>query len=525
MNTDSDSLIGLLIVDDDSATRNGIVNHIDWQSLGVDIIQTAEHGEQALSICRLFKPDIVISDIRMREITGVEMCAEIRKMYPECQIIFISGYSDKEYLKAAIHLEAIDYVEKPLNTVELSKTVLLAVRRIKDLRQREQINKKYTQSLELMRHSIITEAIGRNFFGTTNADISELFSRVYGCYRVCILRSSQQILDFKKIYDHLVTMRNDNAKIFENCDVCLDFNSNRNIVILFTGSRAALEDNSTLFCWVRDMVRYINIDGLTGYLAVGSIADDSSKISDSYECAEKAISGLFFENFGSMVYYTDEKRISPETDEKVILEFIRALKNIDEKKVNGILDELYEYFSENKLFDQDEIKRFYTSLAYNIFIESERIQINMLSGKESSWRLVEQLDTLNQINSNIRVRTAAFIKGVKDNENNSNVIFRVEQLVQQRCSDSALSVKDLSDAVYLTPTYLSSLYKKKTGKTLGQYITECRVERAKLLLSDNKLKLYNISSMVGYDDSNYFTKLFKKYVGVTPSEYRERMSQ
>ncbi len=94
---------------------------MDWKGLGVDMIQTAESGQEALAMCEDFQPDLVLSDSRMRGMNGVEMCTILHEKYPECRIIFISGYSDKEYLKAAIELGAVNYVEKPVDTEELKR--------------------------------------------------------------------------------------------------------------------------------------------------------------------------------------------------------------------------------------------------------------------------------------------------------------------------------------------------------------------------------------------------------------------
>ena len=103
-------MIKLLIVDDERTIRNGLMRHMDWESLGIDMVQSAESAQEALSVCEMFRPNIVLSDIRMRGMGGIEMCTQIHEKYPECQIIFISGYSDKEYLKAAISLGAVDYI-------------------------------------------------------------------------------------------------------------------------------------------------------------------------------------------------------------------------------------------------------------------------------------------------------------------------------------------------------------------------------------------------------------------------------
>lgn len=105
-------MIRALIVDDEKMTRNGLVRHIKWEQLGVDEVQTAASSNEALQMLDTLHPDLVISDIRMPGMNGVELCQEIRRRQPHCQIIFLTAYSDKEYLKAAIEIGALGYVEK-----------------------------------------------------------------------------------------------------------------------------------------------------------------------------------------------------------------------------------------------------------------------------------------------------------------------------------------------------------------------------------------------------------------------------
>lgn len=112
-------MIKLLIVEDELITRRGLMRHIPWKKIGVDMVETAESADEAFGICARWQPDIVLSDIRMRGMDGIEMCRQLRGILPDCQILFVSSYSYKEYLKAAIELGAIQYVEKPVVPEEL----------------------------------------------------------------------------------------------------------------------------------------------------------------------------------------------------------------------------------------------------------------------------------------------------------------------------------------------------------------------------------------------------------------------
>lgn len=127
----------LIVVEDEKVIRNGLLKHVPWQRLGVAEVESAANGEEALAKAESFRPDIVLSDIRMPGMSGVELCRKFKEKYPEIEIIFSTGYADKEYLKAAIDLHAVGYVEKPVNVKLLSENVEEAVRRVKDRRKSE----------------------------------------------------------------------------------------------------------------------------------------------------------------------------------------------------------------------------------------------------------------------------------------------------------------------------------------------------------------------------------------------------
>ncbi len=130
-------MIKLLIVEDELITRRGLMRHVPWKKIGVDAVETAENADEAFGICARWQPDIVLSDIKMRGMDGIEMCRQLRSLLPDCQIIFVSSYSYKEYLKAAIELGAIQYVEKPVVLEELIGAVEKGIERIAQIKKQK----------------------------------------------------------------------------------------------------------------------------------------------------------------------------------------------------------------------------------------------------------------------------------------------------------------------------------------------------------------------------------------------------
>lgn len=136
-------MLKLLLVDDDISFLNGLVKHIEWGKLGVEVIGTAQDGQEAWELCQAHKPEIILTDVRMPRMDGISLAVRVRESMPETQIVFMSIYSDKDYLKMAIRVRAIDYIEKPVEPEELEKAVLRAVSLIRQDRNLEASGKKY----------------------------------------------------------------------------------------------------------------------------------------------------------------------------------------------------------------------------------------------------------------------------------------------------------------------------------------------------------------------------------------------
>ena len=152
-------MIKLLLVEDESATRKGLMKHIKWHELGVDVVEEAKDGIDGLEAARRMQPDIVISDIRMPGMNGIDFTAAVREEFPACKIIFLSGHSDKEYLKAAIRINAVSYVEKPINVDELREVIAKAVRLCRENLKVDRMQMALSESLPFIRQNIVNGLI------------------------------------------------------------------------------------------------------------------------------------------------------------------------------------------------------------------------------------------------------------------------------------------------------------------------------------------------------------------------------
>lgn len=514
-------MIRLLIVDDEKTTRNGLIKHLDWNQLNIDMVHTAASGQEAIRHSEQFEPDIILSDIRMRGMNGIEMCTELRDRFPECKIIFISGYADKAYLKAAITLGAVNYVEKPIDIKELEAAVKKAVAELEKARERrrqglDSANYIKKQSLT----ALLTKAhIGEEFHKLVEQTGLAFYSKKF--LRVCILHTKNLIVNLSGYRDNL--LQNEGlAQLSTLADI--EFLDNRRIALILLGTEEELDNFSITMQKLQAHVE--NHKGSPFFLAAGCIETSPAGIHKSYMYAKMAENALFYKGYGNISYQGSEAVDSYEPMDLFIERLVTAMRAGNTNHAVAVVNDLSDTLKAKKTVQNTYIKSGYYSIWAAIMKEHIHIyppaKDSIRQSYDTDSQMLEKLDTIEDLKQFLvnKITSLAAIHN-KDVSNNA-VVTKVKFIIEREYSRSNLSVKEMAKDVFLTPTYLSTLFKQKTGETIGQYITKVRTARAKELLKNPQIKLYAVAEAVGYDDANYFTKIFKKQTGRTPSEYREK---
>jgi Response regulator containing CheY-like receiver domain and AraC-type DNA-binding domain len=522
---DTDTLIQLIIVDDESATRNGLLQHIDWKMLGVDMVQTAKNAQEALALCEHFRPDIILSDIRMRGMDGVKMCRILHERYPETQIIFISGFSDKAYLKAAISLRAVDYVEKPIHKQTLEATIKKAISYLSSSRAKRRkdavVQDKGYLERELLLSLIypktrVDERIKENIKDTW------IFRKETAGMRVGLLTTTEPVTNIDWFRTAVAT-----AIAEQNTDIQthLEFMDNHTLlIVLYCTKETQKKLNGTPKNWQRLVEN--GMEGNRLFLALGNTVAAPQELADSFISAQKAQKSLFCRGYGHV--QTEPwvgKRIY--VDPAVNTDFADALFSGSRDGAKDIILSIERLLLESNAAKSSYVHNVYFSLLNRIYAQYTRMAFQSKTSdseeKEKAYSKIEEVATVHELTAFMQAQIDAFFTWTDEEENNNSAVSHVIRIIHQNFGDKSLSGKKIADEVYLTPTYLSALFKRKTGKTMSEYIVQVRIEQAKELLWDKSLKLYHVAEKVGYEDSNYFAKIFKKVTGVSPSEYKERI--
>lgn len=520
-------MINLLLVDDEHYTREGIIENFPLQELGVSKVMQAEDGSAALKIAENFKPDILLTDVRMPVLDGIELAFNIREMYPECKIIFMSGYSDKEYLKSAIKLKAIEYVEKPITQDELISAIQKAVSECIQDRNKKQLDQK--------NETFITNELALDLAINT-LNLQHIEDSIRLCSLEELYESEFLTLLVKIVPKNVIinkpvnTLKTEIQQIIENeiphhkFKALFAFKNDNNVIIHLycpknTNNILSLKNIET-FC--SSTIHKLK-DTLNIIFSAGNKVNHYTDVYLSYQAAVLAMEKGFFSGFGNIVFSSQSNNLFYDFDNNLIYKFSQSLK--DKQKHNSI-SIIKSLSSDLRIYQNTLVsnaKNFFYKLSLELFKIAEEHHINILENNNKEdflWESIYQADTLDELTRFIINKIEVFFENI-NHEGTNNIVWLIKKYIEQNYAKKDLSIKEISEHAFLNTSYICVLFKNETGTTINQYLTEYRINKAKELLSARNNSLTDVASMVGYADVNYFSKIFKKLTNSSPSKYKE----
>lgn len=516
----------LLIADDEALTRSGLISSIDWQALGINHIFQADDGRNALDIIRKECPDIVLSDIRMPRLNGIQMAEELERIMPDISLIFMSGYSDKEYLKAAIKLKAVSYVEKPLNPDEVKEAVQEAI----NLRQ-QKLRTRQNETLHSMATTsnlalLLTKPFNdsRDKIEALTADLSLriLPGFTFTTYIVKLRTAEPDISQIRNIRNDL----DRHLKYYHLQAFYIQQHLYHHIFHIMGSNEPSATALSSI-----DTFLASHFAALGDFFVIrGDTVTGIARAYHSYNSAIVTLQHSFFFSPDMVHTAADEKfsvletAASPLPDEAV---FSEALLAKDEPACQSFLAQLHRHYSQNVSVLMNQMKDVYYKLFMIINFSREKLKLTMDFSKDNQVGMVldavEKCFTYDELHGILVQKTTDFFKALTTRAPEDSIIFSIKDYISKNYANEALSIKEISDHVFLSTSYVCTYFKSQTGQTLNQYLTDYRMNIAMQLLEDARYQITDISSKVGYSNGNYFSKSFRKYTGMSPSKYREKM--
>ncbi len=516
----------LLIADDEKLTREGIRSSLDLDSLSISQVLLADDGIHGLELALREKPDIVLTDVRMPRMNGVQMVELLLEKQPDTAVIFMSAYSDKEYLKAAIKLKAVEYVEKPLDIQELDAALKKAAQNCIELHSRSSMARLHAKEQQSHLATLLMEP-ERSSSGEIQSLIESL-----GLPMTAATYFSTMIIDCLTPLSVLPsdTMDKLQERFVEHIgrlgiSQVYMFRADRYIVIhLYSASRpeeSALKSCSRLLA-----------DGFQGvchfFIARGPVVCGFQRAAFSSQKAWDLLGHSFFYERDSELLPTDSE-VLPTPPADVFMDFCVALTDKQQDQALKAAETLYRSIHLSFAMTPSQVRDLYYKYLGKL---DENGLINHMSlwgrdslNPESIWESVTGCATLSHLHQLLTDKVRLYFERLSQGSGENPVVFQVKEFLHKNYPIPTLSVPDVSQYVRLSSSYVCTLFKNETGQTLNQYLTDYRIKMSKQLLGDPRFKIADISSKVGYSDGNYYSKTFKKIVGLSPSEYREKMLQ
>ncbi len=530
-------MLKVLICDDESSICK-LMNHlIDWDSLGLENCGFAYDGQEAYNAVKEKKPDIVITDIDMPVMTGLELIEKLSQEENTPSFILVSGYAEFEYARTAIRFGVSNFLLKPISQDELNDTLSKLAEKIKFTQNERKIQKRLYAYHTINRSKIRRQFLSDLLHGTLLARQLSIQSvnQEYGYHlqpAVFQIAAFQvDCLDFPEAAEELIL--NSTKRIQAQLkELCLDFEYifHKKLLLLFLNYPAS--QTNPVYRAIR---RYLDVlkDHLSIYgdihvtlgvgLAVSSLLDLSYSLQTSrqaLDCRFLLGTGRGFDAAKLDLSFTgldaaSQKQMREEIDRQLDLLHTEALDDL-----------LCRQFSKSSplLKQYPYVVPSVRSMWCQIFFDS--LKSIAEPDRVLAWQqaLAEQLEptyTVEQVVSTLSSHMQNILRELNGTSDaaNSKTIRIVKDYIAQNY-EKHLELSDLASLVYLNSAYLGILFKNETGESFSHYLIRVRIDEAKRLLKDVQYNIAEISAMVGYKDTRYFSKLFKSVTGVTPKEYR-----
>lgn len=538
-------MIEVLLVDDESYVTESLKVTIPWGELGVNKVHQAESAAEALELMERHSIDILVTDIQMPEVNGLQLIELVQERWPNVRCILLTGHSEFHYAKKAIELHVLDYVLKPVDDEEFIASLSQVITSLQDewaqAEQYYQLMYDRKTDLSILRRNFLHELLlGRPLSKQT---ISERLVK----YEIPLTVDTPAVM-------MLVKMGLDAREYDEASHALLEYaagniaeevlserfhlwhaqspHSYMTIIASLKPEwlsqagqddrRVLREELERLLPIFRQYVRgFLKVDVA---VAVTNAFNFPEAIASTYRAAMRYVYMLEMKE-RDVIFLQDQSPPASSVESLDVLYRPPTLLHLLEAQqwdaVRGKLDEVFDYVAASG-YSRENLYEIYLSITNAIIYAAHKYGLSF-SQIGFDWEIDQGM-----VHSLERLRhwTTMMVQQLEDKLSTqevhakTHIVNQVKQIVS-RDLGSDISVKTIADRVYLHPVYLSKVFKSVTGESLGDYIIRMRMEKALYMLKHTNKRIYEITMELGYQNPQYFSKMFKKYYGMTPNEYRD----
>ena len=523
----------VLLVDDEEEVIQVIMKKINWEGLGFSVIGYASNGVKALEMVEELQPDVVMTDIKMPYMDGLELSNRIKSGLPATKILVFTGFDEFEYAKEAVHLEVEEYILKPVNSVELTNVFtqlkIKLDQEISEKRSVEVLQQYYMDSLPLLQanfySTLIEGRIREDELEKYLTDYQITFTGPYYCCLVIHTSATQVPKDMNPLLIATSVQKQAEERLLEKWRAkSFTYLGNAVMLAQLKGENEVpeLTDECDRFC------RYARrIIGAVVTVGIGQICDNILELSQSYSSAREAVSyrGLYGTSRAINI-----KEIAPrEMGETGFVndgDMSRLFKKIRMGSPEEIVEAVNTYMERMalsvKTLPQHHIAIMeLISAMYRFAVNNDISEKEFTSDMQDLYSSLPNMDpdTLKKWLTDISFSFHDKLTSARSRSRKSFVL-RAEEYVRGNYADEELSLDNICETLGVSNSYFSTIFKRETGKSFIGYLTDYRMDCASRLLMETNEKSYIIAKKVGYTDPNYFSYVFKRRFGVSPSKYR-----
>jgi len=530
----------VLLVDDKESVVQGINKHVAWKELGVSEVVTALDGKEALEKYRTAPADLVITDIKMPNLNGIELIEQLRGSGRPIRFIVLSGYDEFEYAQKAIALGVSEYVLKPVDIQQLTEKIGRALHELRDQHEQNEQKKKFQQtirrSLPALRQQYLTEMV---LFRNDNRyplkdkwDFAEIPLRPngFGLFVAAIDRFSEisrqpveevELSRFilENIVSDCIPSQRDGIAFFSEWG--------RLTVLMNDDPHKTDQENKERLLLIAERCRQAvgSHSKLTVSIGVSSLCSELSSLPEAYRQACEAIEHYSFYGNNHVMHYEDlllfrkqQRADYPAHEAQKLLALIKR------GQTESADEAVHDFFA--VLQREGGTPRLIRLSCIQLMVDLHRILTDMDMTDDSSehdwYKACSELagaELQDYILLSFKHAADRFARILQ--AGSRTIVEQTKAFVEDHLL-KACSLTEAAEDASVSPNYLSTLFKKETGISFVEYVTDRKINRAKEWLSDPNVTITVMAERLGYSDKKYFRELFKKKTGFTPSEYRDR---
>lgn len=510
----------VIIVDDEEIILESIKYMIEWEQYGLTLVATASNGIEAYEKISQLRPNIVITDVKMPGMNGLELVAKVKEMLPETIFLILSGYGEFEFASKAMSLGVKNYLLKPCDEQEFIEAMNKCVDEIKQEEEKKnqyvEIKQKVKQILPYAKQELLRDFIASNAFKTGTYDFfSNLFELPKGKFQILLFKSNSK-------WDNI-----DRYALQNIVEECLEIDhvymtttiEDKMLIAIPIMKKISLKDKLKKVRSVFAMYFEIEL-----YIAIGE-KNKFEEIVDSYEKMDEGLEYSFYLGDQKILDENSVNELMDKSNVSIEINHDDVIFAIKERKELKMEQALSNFFKELRSKKENLLlhRYFCMELLLTVIRQCDLEEGHMYARKVTVITNMENMQQIQTYTVNV-CREIIQTKNIASKSNTNIIVERIISYVNKNIAKQELSLSSIAQNVlFMNENYVGRLFYKETQEKFSHYLTRIRINKAKELLRLHpEYKNYEICERIGFaEDTQYFGQVFKKYTGYTLTEYRK----